>query len=140
MTGAVNTAGKSQCGTVFEHTYPGEPTQVSQVRRDLRRLTDGWPVADDLILLASELCTNAVLHSRSGQPGGSFTILTEIHPEDFAWIEVADQGGAWHACKRDGSRPHGLDIVGSIAGDDNWGIDGDPRSHVVWVRLDWPTE
>ena len=56
------------------------------------------------------------------------------------WIEVEDLGGEWH-CKPRDDRPHGLDIIGALAGPDNWGTettsDGD---RIVWARLDLPPE
>ncbi|HEV2377297.1 MAG TPA: ATP-binding protein [Streptosporangiaceae bacterium] len=117
--------------------YPGDPAQVGQVRRDVAKTIGACPMADDVVLLASELCTNAVTHSRSGLPGGSFTVRVEVHPADYVWVEVEDQGGTW----RNGDhsdRVHGLDIVRAIVGDGNWGVDGGGLSRVVWARLDWP--
>ncbi len=61
-------------------TYPGGPEHVRQVRADLRRLLDGCPVADDVILCVSELATNAAVHSDSSRSGGTFTVRTESCP------------------------------------------------------------
>jgi anti-sigma regulatory factor (Ser/Thr protein kinase) len=63
--------------TRFHRSYPGTVDQVRQVRADLAPVVDGCPVADDLILIASELCTNAIVHTRSGQPDGTFTVRAE---------------------------------------------------------------
>jgi serine/threonine-protein kinase RsbW len=81
--------------TTFERSYPGTNDQVRQVRADLTPMVEGCPRADDLVLLASELSTNAIVHSRSGVPGGIFTVRAEVRPGDFAWLEVEDQGGPW---------------------------------------------
>ncbi|MBV9381386.1 MAG: ATP-binding protein [Streptosporangiaceae bacterium] len=90
-------------------------------------------------MLASELCANAVLHSNSRHAGGQFTVRAELHPGDYVWIEVEDQGGLWTDREPDPDRPHGLDIVREVAGDGNWGIDGNaPLPRTVWFRLDWP--
>jgi serine/threonine-protein kinase RsbW len=62
----------------FERSYPGTKDQVRQVREDLGPVLDGCPVADDFVLPASELVTNAVGHSRSGLPGGLFTVRVEM--------------------------------------------------------------
>jgi anti-sigma regulatory factor (Ser/Thr protein kinase) len=118
-------------------TFPGRADQVGEARLFLRRLLDGCPIADDAVLIASELCANAALHSRSHELNGWFGVRAEVHSGDFLWLEVEDQGGAWDEGKDDDDRPHGLEIVRSIVGDDNWGIDGDGTSgHVVWARLD----
>jgi two-component sensor histidine kinase len=105
-------------------------------------VVDGCHVANDLILIASELCTNAVVHSRSGQPGGTFTVRAEVCPSDHAWLEVEDQGGAWVEREPSDDRGRGLVIVAALAGDDNWTIDDGtaPGSRVVWVWLDWDRE
>jgi hypothetical protein len=31
-----------------------------------------------------------------------------------------------------------LAVVAAIAGDGNWGIEGDDSCRVAWFRLDWP--
>ena len=49
----------------FGHAYPGRPAQVRRVRADLRVILGGCPVADETILVASELAANAVTHSSS---------------------------------------------------------------------------
>jgi hypothetical protein len=40
-------------------TYPGAADQVRVVRADLRALLDDCPMADDVLVCASELVTNA---------------------------------------------------------------------------------
>jgi serine/threonine-protein kinase RsbW len=122
----------------FERAYPGTADQPRQVRADLTGIAGGCPVRDDLLLLASELAANAVLHSRSGHPGRTFTIRATLYPGDYAWIEVIDQGGPWTADGHDDERGRGLAVVAAIAGDGNWGIDGNSASRVAWFRLDWP--
>ena len=97
----------------------------------------GFPVSDDLVLLASELSTNAILHSRSGHPARTFAVRVTLYPGDYAWGEVIDQGGTWTADEVDDEHGRGLTIVAAVAGDGNWGIDGDAASRTTWFRLDW---
>jgi len=53
---------------------PGKPSQVSRARALVASaLGRDHPLYDDVVLLTSELATNAILHSRSGA-GGSFTV------------------------------------------------------------------
>ena len=52
----------------FERDYRGTIDQAQHVRADLAKVAADCPVSDDLVLLASELSTNAILHSRSGHP------------------------------------------------------------------------
>jgi anti-sigma regulatory factor (Ser/Thr protein kinase) len=121
----------------FERHYPGDPSQASRVRADLARIASGHPAADDLILMASELAANATTHSASGQPGGRFTVRASLYPGDCAWVEVADQGGPWTPPAPGDEHGRGLAIVAAIAGDGNWGIDGDAACRAVWFRLNW---
>jgi serine/threonine-protein kinase RsbW len=118
--------------------YPGTPEQISAVRADLRVLTEGCPLAEELILCASELVTNAVLYSDSRLPGATFTVRAEIHPGDCVRIEVEDDGGPWTAHQPGRSCGYGLGIVGDLASD--WGVTGDYRGRTVWARFGWPRD
>lgn len=121
----------------FERDYPGTAEQPRHVRADLANVIGDCPVADELVLLASELATNAILHSNSGHPHRMFTVRATLHPGEYAWVEVVDQGGAWARGEHDEEHGRGLAIIATVAGDGNWGIDGDEASRVVWFRLDW---
>jgi serine/threonine-protein kinase RsbW len=116
-------------------TYPGTTEQIRIVRADLRAVLNECPMADDVILCASELAANAAIHSRSRLPGGTFTIRAKISPGDYAWIEVEDDGGPKSPGLRDATGHHGLDIVRALATD--WGIVGDHVTRTIWARFDW---
>ena len=122
----------------FERAYPGTADQPHKVRTDLAEIAGPYPMADELVLLTSELAANAVSHSRSGHPGGTFTVRATLYPGDYAWIEVIDQGGPWAAGNDDVEHGRGLAVVAAIAGDGSWGIEGDTAARVAWFRLDWP--
>ena len=118
-------------------TYPGTADQIRVVRADLRALLDGCPMADDVLVCASELATNAVLHSRSRLVGGTFTVRGKVSPGNYFWleVEVEDEGGPWTPAAAAPQRGHGLDIMRTLA--DDWGIEGDHEGRTVWVRFDW---
>jgi len=121
----------------LDATYPGRADQIRLVRADLRALLVGSPLADDVILCASELAANAVLHSRSRRSGGTFTVRAAVHEHVYARVEVQDNEGPWTtsaSCAEAGR--HGLDIVQALASE--WGIEGNDACHIVWVSLDWP--
>jgi hypothetical protein len=126
----------------FEGSYPGRDDQVRQVRHDLEAVVAGCPFADDFVLLASELSTNAIVHSRSGLPGGVFTVRAEVMAGKYAWLEVEDEGGPWMDKGPDEEHGRGLALVSCLAGDGNWTVDAGraPGSRVVWVWLDWAAE
>jgi serine/threonine-protein kinase RsbW len=107
------------------------------VRADLAEIANGFPAIDNLLLLASEVATNAILHSRSGHPDREFTVRATFYLGDYVWVEVIDAGGAWIQDKYDEEHGRGLAVVAAIAGADNWGIEGDVSARVVWFRLDW---
>jgi two-component sensor histidine kinase len=88
---------------------------LRDVRFDLRPLLTGCPMADDVILCASELAANAVAHSSSRLPGGSFTVRAKIDSRHYAWIEVEDNGGIWTSTTSEPTRYYGLDIVRALA-------------------------
>jgi serine/threonine-protein kinase RsbW len=121
----------------FERAYPGTASQPRHVRVDLAAVADGCPAAESLLLLASELATNAILHSRSGHPERTFTVRATLSPGAYARVEVGDQGGPWTPGEHDVERGRGLAIVAAVAGDGNWGIEGDAACRVAWFRLDW---
>jgi hypothetical protein len=112
-------------------------------------------VAEELVLVASELATNAIQHSKSGD-GGRFTVTVRVRHGDYARIDVGDQGGKStprDPGNADSSLGKGLAIVGALAGEGNWGLDplaptrppdhGHPveetaPGHVAWARIPWP--
>jgi len=128
---------KAPKATIFEQSYRGTADQVRRVRADLALIATACPVVDALVLLASELATNAILHSRSGHPDATFAVRASLYPGDYAWVEVVDRGGPWTDDQCDDEHGRGLSIVAAIAGDDNWGVEGDLASRVVWFRLGW---
>jgi hypothetical protein len=119
----------------YTGTYPGRPDQVHCVRHAIARHLSGFPAADDAILIASELASNAIVHSASR--GEFFTVRAELHP-DYVWIEAEDLGVPWH-CKPPDGRPHGLDVIEALTGPDGWGVETTAGGgRVVWARLDLP--
>jgi len=81
--------------TTFVRVYPGQAAQCRSVRAATRAILPSCPIADDVIVIASELAANACLHSRSGLPGGCFTLDVRDHPGDHVYVGVTDQGSDW---------------------------------------------
>jgi len=65
------------------------------VRAAVARYLDGCPVADDAVLVVSEIAANAVLHSQSS--GEFFTVRCELYP-DYVWVECEDLSRRGASC------------------------------------------
>ncbi len=100
---------------------------------------------DVVALLVSEMVTNAVLHSASGQADGTLLVRYELELAATAgagigWLRVAvrDLGGPTmprrcrHRLESTGRR--GLEIVEALAS--RWGVGRHPRGRVVWFELE----
>jgi serine/threonine-protein kinase RsbW len=121
--------------------YPGRPDQAARVRAFLAGVLAGCPAAADVVLMADELVSNAIQHSNSQRPGGTFRVRVRVQPGRSVRVEVADAGGRW---ARPGSEPcaddsrlggRGLHIVGALA--TAWGVDGDETGRTVWCTAAW---
>lgn len=122
--------------TTRERTFPAHPRKVGAARAFLAAVLDGDVAADDAILCVSELASNAVLHSASCRPGGTFTVRAEMS-EDCIWVKVKDNGGEWEETAHGDGRPHGLDIVRELATDS--GREGSSLTGwMVWAKLERP--
>ena len=119
----------------WQRAYPGLPAQARIVRADLRLLLAGCPAADDVLLLASELAANAIAHSHSGRPGGSFTVCLTHEPGSGVRAEIADQGSAWPGdLLASAQPPHGLYLLQALS--TACGARRDGHRRIVWFRLD----
>lgn len=93
-------------------------------------------------LLGSELATNAIRHSLSGQPGGSYTLLAHRH-RDGLHLTCRDRGGL---CEEDSQlkpTPGGLNLNAESgrglamidALSTGWGDNGNASFRSVWFHL-----
>lgn len=121
----------------WSRVFPGRPDQVRHARQYLAKVLEGCPAADDAVLCLSELASNAVVHSRSRQPGGTFTVRAHVHGQRLR-VEVCDQGGPWASpghVGADEQNGRGLLIVGQLAA--RWGCEGHSQyGWTVWFELD----
>jgi two-component sensor histidine kinase len=95
------------------------------------------PVLDEAVLLVSELCTNALLHTASGD-NGTFEVIVRPGASSVR-VEVRDDGSDRtpapsqpDASAEDG---RGLRLVELIA--DQWGQVGDWRGRSIFFELQW---
>jgi anti-sigma regulatory factor (Ser/Thr protein kinase) len=117
--------------------FPGSRQEVRNVRAFVGEAVDGCPAADDVILLASEIVANAIIHTASGKDG-TFTVV--VHPLDgMVRVEVHDGGSETPPGIRSADDQavsgRGLGMVESLA--TRWGHLGDQNGRVVWFEVDW---
>jgi anti-sigma regulatory factor (Ser/Thr protein kinase) len=118
--------------------FLGSASQVRGVRDFVREMVAGCPVADDVILLASEVATNAIVHTASGK-GGTFTVVVMLE-SGLVRVEVHDDGsegapdvGTPRTEQESGSGLYLVDVLAT-----RWGHLGGRDGRVVWFEMDWP--
>lgn len=123
---------------------PGVESSIPVARRSVLEVLQvvGYAAVGDLPLLASELVTNAIKHTRSGHPGGLLDVVIldcgRVEAgRRIVRVEVVDQGSALvPVARRPDDYSHGgrgLWIVQGLA--ERWGFwnAGDKRG--VWFEL-----
>jgi anti-sigma regulatory factor (Ser/Thr protein kinase) len=113
-------AGKSYMAAVI----PGSPQSPAIARALARR--QAWlrgEQAESAETCISELVTNAVLHTRSGRPGGQLQLTVERRPDWSVKVSVLDEGtdpGQRPARRPGGEHGRGLAIVEVLS--QEWGV------------------
>ena len=113
---------------------PRTPTSVGTARRFIAARTAAWsfpePAAGHLVLIGSELVTNAVLHART-----ELTLTLELR-DDRVRISVKDRSKAPATLRHyrpDALTGRGLGVVAALS--DRWGVSTAPDGKVVWAEL-----
>jgi len=122
--------------------FPGQASQVAVMRSWIARLLPACDPLDDLLVLASELASNAVTHTRSGHRDGWFTVEV-TWTSAAARVVVGDQGSdevpasqahpGGEAAELESGR--GLLLVGALSA--AWGIAGDAEARWLWAEVGW---
>jgi serine/threonine-protein kinase RsbW len=121
--------------------FPGTPDSASAARLMAHQLLgDNDPAVETVMLLVSELVTNAIMHSQSGAPDGTVTV-TLCPVSAGVLVQVRDDGGPSEPClarnRIDGAEHgYGLLLVDALA--DSWGTISSPGSRVTWCRVSRP--
>ncbi len=121
----------------LRRVFAGRADQVRHARRFVKAALDECPVADLVVLLADELVTNAVVHTRSGD-GGLFEVRVWSGPSS-ACVAVLDGGsdGKPSAAALDTVREsgRGLALVDALAA--HWGHAGGSDGRITWFVVRW---
>lgn len=123
---------------VLEETLPGSPPSVGEARRLVAAALRGSPCAerlDEILLLLSEVVTNAVLHA------GTRIVLRLECDSHGVHVEVLDGSSVLPAqpdYEPDASTGRGLGLVAMLA--DAHGVERRGRGKAVWFRIGDPPE
>ncbi|MEV7965330.1 ATP-binding protein [Sphaerisporangium sp. NPDC088356] len=110
---------------VWRRVFPGLVEQAPRARALVRCLLADTCWADDAVFVTAELINNALLHTRSGRPGGYFVVELIRQPSSVR-IGVYDLGG--------GGSP---DVAGAVekagpGGHPALGTAPDPNTEITW--------
>ncbi|HEX8122616.1 MAG TPA: ATP-binding protein [Solirubrobacteraceae bacterium] len=115
--------------------HDSRPAAIGRARHEVEDALGAAAVdpdtSGDLMLLVSELVTNAVRHAR----GAAFEVRLQVQPE-LLRLEVHDSGGGFEPRIQpsdDGGGGYGLYIVDQLA--DRWGVERDAGG-TIWLELD----
>src|SRR5215831_19415315 len=126
----------------WSRDFPGEAKQVGAMRAWMEGSLPACDALENLLVIASELATNAVTHTRSGQPGGRFTVDVTWSPYT-ARVVVGDQGSAEvpdspeNADEQDDYAETGRGLLLVHALSVAWGMAGDADARWLWADVPW---
>jgi anti-sigma regulatory factor (Ser/Thr protein kinase) len=119
-------------------SVPGVPAIVAVARRLVRAALQDSPRRDDIELVTSELMTNAIRHTPSGEAGSLVSLRIRAR-EGWARVEVADLGSATWGLPRPATAEdecgRGLGIIQMLA--DRSGHEPDASGQVSWAEVHW---
>jgi histidine kinase-like protein len=120
----------------WRRAFEGDERQLGVMRRWLGSVLPACPARDDAISVATELASNALRHTTSGN-GGLFAVEITWH-ESVVRVGVADGGGPAepHVIEDpDGEHGRGLLLVRGLS--QRTGVTGDRHGRLVWADIAW---
>ena len=140
-------ASASRSGRPRRRVFPGHPAQVAHARRFAQRTLAPHELAADAALLTSELATNAIQHTASGE-GGTFEVVIWQRPATVR-VAVINAGAPSIPAPRSAGDPDDLGDLGDLASSGRglalvdalarqWGQHGNRHRRAVWFELDAP--
>lgn len=121
----------------WRRAFPGEERQLGPLRRWICSLLPECPSRDDVVSVATELGTNAVQHTASGQ--GDWFLAEITWYREAVRVAIADSGAPSEPrLVSDPFADHGRGLVIVSALAVRTGIAGDARGRLVWADIPWP--
>jgi Histidine kinase-like ATPase domain len=135
-TGSSAGAAASMSAMRWRRVFPGEERQLNVLRRWLESLLPDCAARGDVASVATELGTNAIRHTASGQ-GAWFAVEITWH-QLAVRVAVADCGSPAEPRVIDdpgGEHGRGLLLVQGMSV--RTGVCGDHRGRLVWADIPW---
>jgi serine/threonine-protein kinase RsbW len=119
--------------------FPGNAEAVGQARGFVRAVLGGeWPGISDVVLMVSEIASNAVRHTASGDDG--WFDLAVMASGCMVRVEISDRGSSSEPRIPENSQRsgvptggRGLHLVDALS--DRWGSRGDELGRTVWFEV-----
>ncbi|MFC7742825.1 SpoIIE family protein phosphatase [Nocardiopsis composta] len=128
---------------VASREFPPAPESAGEARTFVRETLDQWAVgrsADDVVLLVSELATNAVIHAESPlevtvrrSPGQVEVVVADRVPERA--LPQAGPLSVDTSPSTDNARSGGLGLALAAAIASSWGVAYSKEDKAVWFRV-----
>jgi anti-sigma regulatory factor (Ser/Thr protein kinase) len=124
-------------GMRWRRVFPGDERQLGMLRRWLASLLPDCQARHDVACVATELGTNAIVHTASGGRGGSFAVEITWH-RTVVRVAVADCGAPdGPRVVEDPAGLHGRGLVVVRGLSVRTGVCGDQRGRLVWADIPW---
>ncbi|MEU4683162.1 ATP-binding protein [Streptomyces xinghaiensis] len=126
--------------SVHRRTFPGRPEEIRNARRFTVQCLGDPATAAPAELVVSELATNAVRHTASGAPAGTFQVVLD-RTGPAVTVSVTDAGTTdtkpeFHHPDAEALCGRGLGIVAALA--ERVEVYGDHRGRTITVALPMP--
>ncbi|MBS2533134.1 ATP-binding protein [Catenulispora sp. NF23] len=124
----------------YSATFPGSRESIHEARAWTQHVLGEALGVDDVVLVASELVTNAIRHTTSGLPGGTFTVHLAAFTNRWR-VRVDDAGGPTEPRVQivdddEDEVGRGLVMVASLSS--AWGVLGARHARGVWAEIRAP--
>ena len=135
-TGPSGAPAASLPGMRWRRVFPGEERQLSALRRWLESLLPDCAARQDVASVATELGTNAIRHTASGQ-GGWFVVEITWH-QPAVRVAVTDYGSPGEPrVIDDPAAQHGRGLLLVEGLSVRTGVCGDHRGRLAWADIPW---